>query len=132
MAAYTFANKDTGELSRKKFSGPPDSIAANTPAGMIAIEGDYDSICQRLDLNTREIVAYQPPKPSEDHEWTGTRWRLNANAQAQINEDKRARFLLAELDAKQARRVREILAATDPQMQAYEDQAVKLRERLSK
>jgi hypothetical protein len=40
------------------------------------VMGEFDALSQRVDLATGEVVAYQPPAPSEHHAWNaGTkRW----------------------------------------------------------
>jgi hypothetical protein len=31
--------------------------------------GHYDGLCQRVDVQTGEVVDYQPPRPSPNHDW---------------------------------------------------------------
>lgn len=42
-----------------------------------------DPLSQRVDVKTRKLVDYQPPAPSNDHEWDGAtrRWHLSMAAQ---------------------------------------------------
>jgi hypothetical protein len=43
-----------------------DAISANTPIGCVAIEGWFDHLSQRFDLETDQVVDYQPPPPADD------------------------------------------------------------------
>lgn len=130
MTAWTFADMETGLFSRKKFSGPPESVSINVPAGMIAVEGDHDPLCKRFDFDTGEVIDYQPPKPSDSHEWNGTRWVLNASAQNAEQEDREARAAIKVLEERQHRRVRELLMQDDSQLQSLEAEIAERRKNL--
>ncbi len=56
---------------------------ANAPPDHSEIAGEYDHLCQRVDVTTESIVDYQPPAPSPDHEWNevSKRWRLSGAAE---------------------------------------------------
>jgi len=82
----------------------------------------------------KHVVGYQPAQPSPDHEWIPDtrRWRLTAAAQKALDNSVQARALLSELDLKSIRRLREILAASDPQLNELEQQAASLRPQVIK
>lgn len=119
MRLYSFYDAQTGLFTGGTFStnvaepcAHSSSVAANTPAGCAAIEGRFDHLAQRLDVErvAREdsdaltawsehkdgpapspvvataahMIDYQPPAPSADHEWSAStkRWQLSAAAQA--------------------------------------------------
>jgi hypothetical protein len=79
-----------------------DHVAQNVPAGHGFVEGHHDAKSKRIDTNTREAIDYSPPHERDD-------------ALAARSEIKR-------LEATQHRRVREILALTDPHLQELEAQ----------
>lgn len=70
--AWSFAGPD-GILTGGTFSGPARDLAANTPAGCIAVPGRHDHLCRRLDTATGHVVPYQPPAPPAD-EWRTWAW----------------------------------------------------------
>lgn len=42
------------------------ALEANMPPGCVAIEGRFDHLSQRVDLETDQVVDYQPPAPPDD------------------------------------------------------------------
>lgn len=46
------------------------------PVGCGMLDGTHDHLSKRVDLTTGQIVDYQPPQPSGEHEWNGAsrRW----------------------------------------------------------
>jgi hypothetical protein len=50
-----------------------EKLAACTPPGCGALEGQHDSQAVRLDLASGELVAYQPPAPA-DTDWQTWAW----------------------------------------------------------
>lgn len=75
---WSFYDLTTGLFIDGTFSGPRSAIEENTPEGCEAIEATVDPLSHRVDLQTKEIVDYIPPRPSADHEWNPTtkRWVL--------------------------------------------------------
>lgn len=73
MKSWSFADQDTGLFTGRSFSGPESSLPANTPPGTIAVPGMHDPGSARLDLETGEVVDWQPPKPA-DTELATWRW----------------------------------------------------------
>jgi hypothetical protein len=85
MKNVAFYHRATGILHRFTLVTSDDNaVALNTPADHVAINqpaaGALDPLCQRVDITTKEIVSYQPPAPSTDHEWNGRRWHLSDSA----------------------------------------------------
>lgn len=78
MKTYSFFDPETGAIDPTTVTCSEKQAEANTRSGMTRIEGALDHLSQRVDLKTGLVVDYQPPAPSDLHEWdTGTkRWRL--------------------------------------------------------
>jgi hypothetical protein len=102
-------------LSKRVSTNSMTTLARDTPPECIAIEGHYDRFSQRVDIATGELIEDQSLGIERDRER-----RINA-----------AKLDLAEVDRKQHRRVREILAANDPQLASLEEEAKAARARLS-
>lgn len=66
MKTYTLFHTASGFFTGRTLSIPANMLALNTPDGMGAIEGNFDHLCQRLDLVTREVVDWTPPAPADD------------------------------------------------------------------
>lgn len=136
MKHWSFYDLATGRLIGSGGSFKDEAMMiANTPEGAAAIEGRYDHESQRVDLKTGEVVDYQPPQPSSDHEWDeeAKRWALSRAAQD------RNRLLndLDDLDKKQGRALREAILAVLPdgpervRLAALDAEAAELRTQLS-
>lgn len=54
-----------------------EKLAACTPTGCGALEGQHDSQAVRLDLASNELVTYQPPAPA-DTDWQTWAWSAQA------------------------------------------------------
>lgn len=129
---WSFYDLESGLFTGRCYSGR--RLAANTPEGCGAVAGQIDHLAMRVYLATGELIEFVPAPPSADHEWNALskRWQLGVEAQERVDADVRARALLDEIDRKQARRVREILAASDPQLAELEAQAAALRPQIIK
>lgn len=93
--AWSFAGLD-GILTGGTFSGPARDLAANTPAGCIAVPGRHDHLRRRLDIATGQIVPYQPPAPA-DTEWQTWAWDAQSESWLPVPTDAaRARDIKAE------------------------------------
>jgi hypothetical protein len=112
MKTYSFYHKDTGAFNGVKFSSTdPNDVELNVPADHIAIEGHHDHLSKRVENG--EVVDFQPPQPSPDHEWNGEtkRWQLTT-AVARSHIDRLTALGQIEiLEATQHRIVRESLLA---------------------
>lgn len=105
---WHFFDPSTGLFVGRKFRGPAGAIEANTPDGLVAWPGDdVDPACQRLDLETGQLVAWQPESPGPDHEWDGRRWVKSSAAVAEEAGRSIALGKILVLERKQARALRE-------------------------
>ena len=111
MSTYSFYHPETGQIHRQAF-GTDDArmLKANTPAGYVATPGCLDPLSQRIDVTTGEVVDYQPPSPSPDHEWNATtkRWQINAAVTAKAEAHRSALASIAALETSGVRAVREL------------------------
>jgi hypothetical protein len=111
MKRWFFFHKQTGQFAEKSFSSRYASdVELNTPEGHGSIAGQFDHLSQRVDIATSEVVDYQPPQPSSEHEWnTETkRWQLTAEAQQRNADHASAQATIARLESQQARSIREL------------------------
>lgn len=118
VQTWTFANAQTGLFSSRMFTGAAAGLAANTPAGYVAVAGRHNGQAVRLDVVTAQVVPYQPPAPADDAlttwAWDVGRWRWIASPtfaalrDARVLEVQRA-IELAE--GQQARPLREVSLA---------------------
>jgi hypothetical protein len=115
-----------------------ESARGNAPPDHLPIEGAFSWQSQRIDPVTKDVLDYQSPAPTADHEWdtTAKRWSLSADAQAAINRGAAARIRIAHLEANvQPRAIRE-LQLTRPgafkRLQDIDDEIVELRKQLGK
>jgi len=102
---WSFYDPATGMFTGDLFSGPHDSLAANTPAGKVALQGRFDHLAQRLDVESGLVVSWIPSQPDADHEWNPTirRWMLAADiARRRYNHD----AALEGIDAAERRQLR--------------------------
>lgn len=97
---YSFYYLETGMFLGKTWYGPMQLLYLNTPLSCGAMEGCFDYLSQRVDVESGEVVNYQPSPPSENHEWDEAikRWQLNAEAQKEYLDDRVARGELIQLD----------------------------------
>jgi hypothetical protein len=72
MNSYSFYHKETGVIHPKQLgTDDPSQVPGNTPADHIAIEGHYDHLCTRVDVDLhRQFLALQqePELPYRDQE----------------------------------------------------------------
>lgn len=85
MRHVTFFHKETGILNGKHLLVSDDcAVALNIPADHEAIdhppEHMLDHLSQRVEVETGAVIDYEPPRPSEEHEWNAQvkRWQLRA------------------------------------------------------
>jgi hypothetical protein len=111
MSTYSFYHPETGQIHHQAF-GTDDArmLKANTPAGYVATPGCLDPLSQRIDVTTGEVVDYQPPSPSPDHEWNATtkRWQINAAVTAKAEAHRCAKASIAALEVSGVRTAREL------------------------
>jgi hypothetical protein len=112
MKSLRFYDQATGLFAARTMLASDDvDVVANTPPGLIAIEGEFDHLSQRVDVETGKVVDYQPPQPSPDHEWNADakRWQLTAPAQAAIEAAMQAKATIAVEEAGSIRALRELI-----------------------
>lgn len=128
---FSFYHSETGLFHQSMLTCADEEQAArNTPAGYVHIAGVFDPLSQRVDIETGNVVDWQPAQPSADHTWDTTtrRWVLSASAAERERKRVRARARIAELEAKQARAVREHLLGIEPSEADRARGALTLRE----
>lgn len=108
-------------------------VTANTPEGYAPIYWVTDPLSQRVDLSTGEIVDYQPPQPDAEHVWDvdARRWIKRPDVIERERRAVEAQSRIDDLERRQARRVRELLAASDPSLKAIDDEIAQLRVSIS-
>jgi hypothetical protein len=123
MKTWSFYHSQSGEFAPWHFSSSVHKVIGgealtddadlkiNTPEGHRAIEGHFDPLSQRVDLETGAVVEYQPPAPSPDHEWEAVtrRWVLRADVAARQAKHAQALEQIAALEKNQLRASRELL-----------------------
>lgn len=112
MKTWHFYDLTTGLFTRQRLVTSDDALlAANTPAGCGAHAGAVDPDSQRVDLATGELVDWQPPQPSVDHEWNtdSRRWELTPAAAKREAAALDAQRRIEALEIAQLRPLRELL-----------------------
>jgi hypothetical protein len=110
----SFYHRETGELTGTILQVTDDrNVEANTPADHIAIDlegGPIDHLSQRIDLASGQVVDYQPPQPSSDHEWNATtkRWQLRQAVADALAARRTALIAIAALERSGVRALREL------------------------
>jgi hypothetical protein len=76
MSKYWIYNVETGIFTGVSLDCPADHLDCNVPEGCGCIMGPVDSMSQRVDMTTGQLVDYQPPQPSVDYVWddVSKRW----------------------------------------------------------
>lgn len=113
MRTYSFYHKETGVIHPQCFStdGGERTLKANTPADHIAVEAALDRLSQRVDVASGAVIDFQPPQPSNDHEWNADtkRWVLKPQVVEAKAKQRAIKAQITALEARQARAVREAL-----------------------
>lgn len=126
---WSFYDLRTGAFVGKRYSASTDSaLDRNTPAGCGALEGAFDHLSQRVIVENRQVVDYQPSQPDADHAWDATdkRWRKRADVVAGERRSAKTSLRIEELRALQIARVVELLLPTDRRLQEIEEQIAEL------
>lgn len=129
MKCWSFYEGATGRFIGRRFMGLESALAANTPSGCQAIEGVFDHLAQRVDLEAGRVVEWQPPQPDADHEWNATTRRWQKRPEVAARELRRAVAIkrIADLERAQARTVRELLVAQSARLKEIDDEIAALR-----
>lgn len=130
MRHWHFYDEASGLFTTATFSSQNvKMLPANTPKGCKAIEGRFDHLSQRVDIETGEVVDYRPAAPSDDYEWNGEvrRWVLSPSAHAETVKDIAAREAITDAEVGSLRALRELLldpsnAAARAKLQSVNDQ----------
>lgn len=112
IRCWYFYRLTDGTFTRARLcTSDPALAVANTPPGCGAYAGDVDPDSQRVDIETGEIVDWQPPRPSDDHEWDADRRRWEMSPAAAKREAERidAQRRIDALEQSQLRPLRELL-----------------------
>ncbi len=112
MATNSFYHIETGLLTGQKYHGNDQGFVDRTCVdGIASIAGDFDHLSQRIDLATLEVIDYQPPRPSVNHEWSvdTKRWTLTPIASARQHDIANAKAAIAQLELSQQRPLREAM-----------------------
>ena len=138
--SFHFYHKETGVLHQTSMQtdlaiGADAWAKLNCPDGHEFIEGAFDHLSQRIDVQTGKPVDHQPPRPTSDHEWhaDSKRWRLTDQAKAKIDAAASARQQIVNLEAVQHRVVREALlgkVGAKERLQAIDAQIAELEKAL--
>lgn len=119
MPTWTQYRKSDGLFTGCKFSGSSLRAiarkAGDDPFEWLA--GDFDHLSQRVDLDTGEVIDYQPPATSPEHEWDERtrRWLLPLALRQAITAEKRAREVIAAAEATSQRALREAMIELLPE-----------------
>jgi hypothetical protein len=78
---WSFYDTTTGLFTGRVLIGSDDQLVSNTLPGTAAIAGKHNKQNKKVDLNTLNVVDYQPPQPSPDYVWNATtkRWEEKAS-----------------------------------------------------
>jgi hypothetical protein len=132
ISTWSFYDETTGVFSGHQFTGHESTLGLNAPPGHKAAEGRHDPLSKRIDVETGELVEYQPLQPSQDHVWDDAtkRWRLSDHAQAKAAQRAAAVARIAILTESQHQYVRQHCLG-DPsaleQLRAIDDEIVNLK-----
>lgn len=133
MRTVCFYHKETGLFSGKLLTVTDDtSVELNTPTGHAAMDGAFDSLSQSVDIETGEVIDYQPPSPSVDHEWNAAtkRWQLTVAAQSKIDDHAASMVTITGSELRSLRALREFalgLPGAEDRLKAIEAEIVAAR-----
>lgn len=123
---WSFYDATTGLFTGRRVLCSERLLERNIRPGEAAIEGMFDHLSQRVDVESGEVVDYQPPQPDADHEWIAEarRWRKRPEIAEAERLDRRSRERIAELEIAQLRPLREL--AVDPDNAAAKQRLVEI------
>lgn len=110
MINVSFYHKDTGMLNSMHFStSDPRLIVLNCPADHLWVDGHHDALSKRVDVATKQVIDYQPPRESIEHIWDDNkkRWVLSPEALERDRVLTNARKRVKELDSASIRLLRD-------------------------
>lgn len=114
---------------------PPDQLAANVPPGCGTVPGHVDGARRRVNPETGQVEAWQPPPLDADHVWNVDleRWELPASVVARRSERGAVTLRINQLEARQPRALRELalgLPGALERLQDIDNQIAELRKAL--
>jgi hypothetical protein len=76
MNTYSIYNTSSGLFTGVAIRCNTEHLDINVPDGCSCLLGSYDHLSQKVDVATGEVIAYQPPQPSNNHRWDANtkRW----------------------------------------------------------
>lgn len=78
MKTYSFYSTASGMFDGLRFRGHEADALRHCPPGCALIEGAHDRLSQRVDLQSGQVIDYQPAKPEDTElqvwQWIGRRW----------------------------------------------------------
>lgn len=120
---WSFFDPSTGQFAGRTYSGPEAALEVNTPTGLAPLEGEFDHLSQRVDLDNAEVIDWQPPQPDDDHEWDSERRRWVQTAAARERDVRRmqAQVRIERAEKRQTRAIREHLLGDATALQRLAD-----------
>jgi hypothetical protein len=112
---FCFYDNATGLFSGRSGRYADEAMAqANAPEGFTALQGAFDRNSQRFEIESGNVIDYQPPSPGADYEWSAERKRYSKSLAA-VQRDGLIAFAqqsIEMLERSQLRPIREL--ALDP------------------
>jgi hypothetical protein len=98
---YSVYDRQTGLIEYSVLLQDSDRLQMLVGEGKSCIVGDYDGLCQRVDVETGQVVDYQPSRPSQAHEWDAVtkRWvyvKTDADIAAEVRAKRDALFAVGD------------------------------------
>ncbi len=89
---------------------PTDQLDANVPPGCGTVPGHIDGTRRRVNPDTGQVEAWQPPPPDANHVWNADleRWELPASVVARRSERGAVMLQINQLESRQPRALREL------------------------
>lgn len=137
MKQFSFFHRESGALHRNVFSTDDETqLESNTPKDHAPIEGQFDHLSQRVNIESGKVIDFIPQPPSADHVWNPEtkRWQPSAAARDREAKTAAATSRIAQLEASQHRHVREHclgVAGAAAKLQAIDDEIFSLRSQLT-
>jgi hypothetical protein len=110
IKTFSLYEAASGLFTGKRLQCDEDALLEmRLPPGTLAIEGAFDHMSQRVDLNTGGVIAYHPLAPSPDHEWNAASKRWQIRQRVHQSEGRRAVVFarIHALETNQGRAIRE-------------------------
>lgn len=133
MKIVSFYHKDTGLLNSVQFMCSDDAdLVLNTPKNHAVIDGHHDSLCKKVDIESKTVVDYQPLQPSENHEWNNftKRWVHTKEYQVRLEKRNAAAFQISMLECRQPRILRKIALQAEGWM-TYKSELIEIENQIT-